>query len=242
MAAIVSAGNAEGALGRLPDVRANFDPTRPSGRPARGRLRGPRVSALALLRSGVPSSLDGGELLVDFDSLRDHGHAERLAELVAALHRHDIVVHGSFTLGYDHDDEHVFARLVAWVEAQGLAAVELRLWTPTPGTDEARALADAGRLRHLDYARWDGRHVIVEPAAMAPETLQRGWAWALRRLGSLRSIVRRRPAGMLGVRHVLAGLAPHWLGRPGRRSNLDSTTEWASGQSPAWRGVGSPAQ
>lgn len=192
-------------------MRANFDPRRPIARPTLVPLRAPRASALALLRSGVPTSLDGLELVVDFDTLGDRAHADRLAELVAELHRREVVVHGVFTLGYDHDDELSFARLVAWVEACGLAAVELRLWTPTLGSDEARTLARAGRLRHLDYARWDGAHVIVEPAGMAPETLQRGWAWALRRLGSLRSIVRRRPSGMLGVRHVLAAAMPHWL-------------------------------
>jgi hypothetical protein len=192
-------------------VRANFDPSRPIARPTLVPLQAPRVSALALLRSGVPTSLAGHEVVVDFDTLGDHVHADRLAGLVAELHRREVIVHGLFTLGYDHDDEHGFARLVAWVEACGLSAVELRLWTPTPGSDEARSLAQAGRLRHFDYARWDGAHVIVEPAAMAPETLQRGWAWALRRLGSLRSILRRRPIGMLGLRHVLAASAPHSL-------------------------------
>jgi hypothetical protein len=191
----------------------NFDPNRPQGRPAVIPLSTSRIVALGLLRSGVPTSLDGLESVVDFDTLSDRLHAAQLAELVAELHSRDVIVHGSLTLGYDHDDEHSFTRLVAWVEACGLARVELRLWTPTPGSDEARALARAGRLRHLDYARWDGTHVIVEPAAMAPETLQRGWAWALRRLGSLRSIVRRRPRGMLGLRHVLVTTAPQWRAR-----------------------------
>ncbi|MFV8752405.1 hypothetical protein ACNOYE_17810 [Nannocystaceae bacterium ST9] len=184
-------------------MRANFDPGRASARPLVAPLAARRVSA-TLLASGL-LELDDGELVVEFDSLGPAGaDAERLAELVARLHRRGVVVHGAFTLGYDHDDEDCFARLVAWVEACGLAGVELRLWTPTPGSEPARALARAGRLRHLDYARWDGAHVIVEPAAMAPETLQRGWAWALRRLSSLRSIVRRRPSGWLGWRHVFA--------------------------------------
>jgi hypothetical protein len=227
MAAIVhAAGNGEGPFDRRLGVRASFDPDRPVPRPAALSLRAGRVPALALLRAGVPTSLHGRELVVEFDTLGDSVHARRLGELVAELHRRDVVVHGSFTLGYDHDDEQTFSRLVAWVEAHGLAGVELRLWTPTPGSEEARALAEAGRLRHLDYARWDGCHVIVEPAGMAPETLQRGWAWALGRLGSLRSIARRRPHGTLGVRHLLAAAAPHWLARiiaRTRRDNLDST-------------------
>lgn len=191
-------------------IRADRSPDRWSFRC--GPAGSPRSRSARLEEQGLDELED--ELTIEFDTLGDDTRAAQLAERVAELHRRGVVVHGAFTLGYDHDDDGCFARIVAWVEAHGLAAVELRLWTPTPGSEEARALARAGRLRHLDYARWDGSHVIVEPAAMAPETLQRGWAWALGRLGSLRSIVRRRPSGLLGLRHVLAALALSWPDGP----------------------------
>lgn len=178
-------------------MRAKFDPQRVIARPRPVALKGRRVGAEALLRGGLPGTLSSS-LIVEFDTLGHAArHAERYASLVAALHARGVVVHGVFTLGYDHDDASCFEQLVAWVEAVGLARVELRLWTPTPGTGQARALARAGRVRHLDYARWDGSHVVVEPLTMSPETLQRGWAWAQRRLDSPISRLRRR-AGRLG--------------------------------------------
>ena len=98
-----------------------------------------------------------------------------------------------FTLGRDHDDAECFERLVEWVEAQRLTTVHLRLWTPDPAGPEVRSLARADRIRHRDLARWDGAHVVVQPAQMSAETLYRGWVWAQRRLASLTSVWRRRP-------------------------------------------------
>lgn len=180
------------ALGRRGGVRGKFDPRRIAARPQPPRLHGRTISAAALLAGGLPGQLDA-ELIVDFDTLgRDGELADTHADLVAALHERGVRVHGIFTLGYDHDALDVFERLVAWVEQVGLERVALRLWTPELGSAQARSLAQAGRLRHLDHARWDGAHVVVEPLAMSPETLQRGWAWAQTRLDSLASRLRRR--------------------------------------------------
>jgi len=216
-------GNAEGASARRQGVRAKFDPScpiaRPIARPAVVSLAAPRIAAARLLVGEFAAEFAGEALVVEIDAL--DVDTQRLADAIAELQRREVIVHAAFTLGHDHDDERCFDRLVAWVEANRIAGVELRLWTPKPGSDEARALARAGRIRHLDYARWDGAHVIVEPAAMAPETLQRGWAWAQQRLGSLGSILRRRPSGALGWRQVFALLAPRLsapLARPSART------------------------
>jgi hypothetical protein len=76
-----------------------------------------------------------------------------------------------------------------------------------------RALMLADRIRHRDLQRWDGQHVVVNPAQMSAQTLYRGWAWARRRLGSLRSIWRRRPCELAALPAYL--LAMTWPGRPG---------------------------
>jgi hypothetical protein len=173
-------------------VRGKFDPRRVAARPQPPRLRGRTIDAAALLTGGLPGQLDA-ELIVDFDTLGRAGElAEQHARLVAALHERGVRVHGRFTLGYDHDELDAFERLVAWVEQVGVERVALRLWTPELGSEQARVLAQAGRLRHLDHARWDGAHVVVEPLTMSPEALQRGWAWAQTRLDSLGSRLRRR--------------------------------------------------
>jgi hypothetical protein len=155
------------------------------------------------------------ELFVDFDTLGPVGdaRAEALTKLVEQLRGRGLRVHGSFTLGHDHDDVGCFERLVEWVEARRLENVELRLWTPEPGSSVVRTLAIADRVRHRDLQRWDGAHVVVNPAQMSAQTLYRGWAWARRQLGSPRSIWRRRPSGFKALPAYLLARACSALAR-----------------------------
>jgi hypothetical protein len=191
-----------------------FDPEQPITRPVRAAAPWPAaIRADELLESEQALEsllLDGREaLFVDFDTLGPAGdaRAELLAELVERLRGRGLRVHGGFTLGHDHDDVGCFERLVAWVEARRLASVELRLWTPDPGSSIVRALATADRVRHRDLQRWDGAHVVVNPARMSAQTLYRGWAWARRRLGSVRSIWRRRPGALAALPAYLLAMA-----------------------------------
>jgi hypothetical protein len=189
-----------------------FDPEQPIARPVRTVAPLPRaVRADELLRAGqaLDSLLEGGELFVDFDTLGPIGdaRADALTQLVERLRGRGLRVHGSFTLGHDHDDVGCFERLVDWVEARRLANVELRLWTPDPGSSVVRALAIADRILHRDLRRWDGAHVVVKPARMSAQTLYRGWAWARRELGSLRSIWRRRPNELTALPAYLLEMA-----------------------------------
>lgn len=191
-----------------------FDPEQPIARPAGTVLPWPgAIGADELLRAGQALDslpLDGcEELFVDFDTLGPVGdaRAELLAALVERLRGRGLRVHGSFTLGHDHDDVGSFERLVEWVEARRLANVELRLWTPDPSSSVVRTLALADRVRHRDLQRWDGAHVVVNPAQMSAQTLYRGWAWARRRLAGLRSIWRRRPSGIAALPAYLLAMA-----------------------------------
>jgi hypothetical protein len=177
-----------------------FDPHRPVDRPIRARVSDVvAIPADALLASdSVVDRLQGAgcaELLVDFDTLGGpaDSRALALAGLVEQLRRRGLAVSGIFTLGHDHDDLACFERLVDWVEDRGLLSIELRLWTPDPGSAVVRALAREGRVRHRALDRWDGAHVVVAPKQMSAQTLYRGWVWAQRRLSSPRSIWRRRP-------------------------------------------------
>lgn len=170
------------------------------------------IQADELLRAGqaLDSLLEGeAELFVDFDTLGPVGgtRADVLTQLVERLRGRGLRVHGSFTLGHDHDDLGCFERVVEWVEARRLTNVELRLWTPDPGSSGVRALAIADRVLHQDLRRWDGAHVVVNPARMSAQTLYRGWAWARRELGGLRSIWRRRPNELAALPGYLLSMA-----------------------------------
>jgi hypothetical protein len=160
----------------------------------------PAISADALLDASA-ELLDAlrasgcEELHLHFETLGGpaDSRALRLAGLLARLRGHGFRIHGTFILGWDHDDLGCFERLVEWVEVQRLVTVDLRLWTPDPGSSLVRSLAREDRIRHRALERWDGAHVVVAPNQMSAQTLYRGWAWARRRLGSLASIWRRRP-------------------------------------------------
>lgn len=158
------------------------------------------------------------ELLVDFVTLGPGADRGARGDLLAALVEHMLArglsVHASFTLGFDHDDPGCFERLVDWAEARPFASVQLRLWTPDPGTSMVRRLAHGDRVRHQDFSHWDGAHVVIRPAQMDAQTLYRGWCWAQRRLSSLPSAWRRRPrrAAQLPA-HLLRTLAPARAGR-----------------------------
>jgi hypothetical protein len=191
-----------------------FDPEQPIVQPVRALLRLPTgVRADELLQAG--EALDsllpphGKALVVDFETLGPKGgaRAEMLSGLIERLRGRGLRLHGTFTLGHDHDDVECFDRLVEWVEAQKLMNVELRLWTPEPSSPVVRTLALADRILHRDWERWDGAHVVVSPAQMSAQTLYRGWAWARRRLGSLRSIWRRRPTGFAALPAYLLEMA-----------------------------------
>lgn len=170
------------------------------------------VTADELLRR--PAALDTlaragcDELQIDFRTLGPAGdpRAAQLARLVDAAHRRGMRVRGSFTLGWDHDDPGSFEALVRWVEARRLFDVDLRLWTPDPGSSVLRRLAAADRIIHRDPRCWDGAHVVVEPARMSAQTLYRGWVWCQGQLAGLRSIWRRRPRPLAELPAYLAAV------------------------------------
>jgi hypothetical protein len=161
------------------------------------------------------------ELVIDFDTLGPGPERPLvLAGLVRQLQRRGFAIHGIFTLGQDHDDVGCFERLVAWAEAHELVTVELRLWTPDPGSSLVRALAREDRVRHRALDRWDGAHVVIVPKQMSAQTLYRGWAWAQRRLDSLGSIWRRRPRERLVAWRYLRALLAAKLAAPWARARV----------------------
>jgi radical SAM superfamily enzyme YgiQ (UPF0313 family) len=141
-------------------------------------------------------------VFVGFESLQDDNLAEarkkrpRAAEYarrVEVLHQHGIQVNGSFVLGFDHDRPDVFARTVAWIEANRLECATFHILTPYPGTPLFHQLEAEGRLLHRDWGLYDTAHVVFRPKHLTPAELAAGYAWCYRRLFSHGSIWRRRP-------------------------------------------------
>jgi radical SAM superfamily enzyme YgiQ (UPF0313 family) len=115
------------------------------------------------------------------------------ARRVAILHDNGIQVNGSFVLGFDHDDNDVFARTATWIEENRLECATFHILTPYPGTPLFRQMEAEGRLLHKDWSHYDTAHVVFKPRRMSAEELAQGYAWCYQRLFSHQSIWRRRP-------------------------------------------------
>ena len=110
-------------------------------------------------------------------------------------------------IGSDHDDARTAEATVDFARRHGIDTVQFAILTPLPGTRTYAALQD--RLLTRDWGRFDGYHVVHEPAGMSPVELQRGVMEAFRRFYSIpRSISAflrlRMHTGVLRVwgRHV----------------------------------------
>jgi len=138
------------------------------------------------------------------DAKKKTPRPEDYTRRVRILHDHGIQVNGSFVLGFDHDRHDVFARTAEWVEAARLECATFHILTPYPGTPLFKQMRREGRLLHTDWSRYDTAHVVFQPRHMTPEELAEGYAWCYRRLFSLKSIWRRRPADWRAVAPYLA--------------------------------------
>ena len=115
------------------------------------------------------------------------------AQRVALFHEYGIQVNGSFVLGFDHDDKHVFEQTVDWIEANRLECATFHILTPYPGTPLFRQMETEGRLLHKNWDLYDTANVVFKPKKMSPMELADGYAWCYERLFSHKSIWRRRP-------------------------------------------------
>jgi radical SAM superfamily enzyme YgiQ (UPF0313 family) len=85
------------------------------------------------------------------------------------------MVNGSFVFGMDADDESVFARTVDWAVSQGIETATFHILTPYPSTGLYRRMQQQGRLLHSRWDEYDTRHVVFQPAHLAPAALEAGY-------------------------------------------------------------------
>lgn len=152
-------------------------------------------------------------VFIGFESLADENitasrkrspRVEDYARRVRIFHENGIQVNASFVLGFDHDDPSVFEVTAEWVETNRLECATFHILTPYPGTPLFAQMEREGRLLHRDWSRYDTAHVVFKPRKMTVEQLQQGYDWIYRRLFSLASILRRRPAQVAAIPPYLA--------------------------------------
>jgi radical SAM superfamily enzyme YgiQ (UPF0313 family) len=139
-------------------------------------------------------------------------------EAIERIHRRGMSIVGNFIVGFDTDTVSVFRDTLAFVDDNQILYPFFSILTPMPGTalhDEFKA---AGRLDHLDWARYDTRHVVFEPRNMSREQLMDGYIWlyeeayasrrALDRLTAYWRTYRQRRSGALENAYIKWRLRP----------------------------------
>jgi len=130
---------------------------------------------------------------------------ERYGEAARNLHRHRILVDGTFIFGFDGDPPTIFDDTVAAVRDMDLDSYTFYMLTPYPGTPYFERLARAGRIVDQDWAHYDWDHAVLQPGSMSADELARGVArvydaldtswlrWAMRGLLRNRWALARSP-------------------------------------------------
>ncbi|MGC8604826.1 MAG: B12-binding domain-containing radical SAM protein [Desulfomonilaceae bacterium] len=112
-------------------------------------------------------------------------------EAIKAIQSHEILVHGSFILGYDFDSESVFDELIDFIQESKLLMPLINILTPFPGTELFKRFEKERRIIHKDWSKYDARHVVFNPSTMSPEKLSEEYKKVVQRVYSFDSILER---------------------------------------------------
>ena len=106
------------------------------------------------------------------------------AEAISIIQSYGIGVWGTFILGLDGDDTGVFQRVVDFTLENHLYGAMLSVPTPFPGSELYRRLEADGRILSRHWGSYTLWNVVVEPAKMRVDELERGFGEALRQIYS----------------------------------------------------------
>lgn len=98
-------------------------------------------------------------------------------EATERIHQRGITIVGNFIVGFDTDTLSVFRDTRDFVFQNNILYPFFSILTPMPGTELHDEYDAAGRLDHKDWARYDTRHVVFDPAQMSREQLMDGYVW-----------------------------------------------------------------
>ena len=154
-------------------------------------LRGDLIERAA--EAGLRSLFVGFETLTPGNLLRSNKRqnlGKDYKRVTDRLHGLGIMINGSFVFGMDDDDQEVFRRTVDWAIAHGITTATFHIQTPYPGTRLFARMEEQGRLVTRNWDLYDTRHVVFQPARLAPEALKEGYDRAYREFYEWSSIAR----------------------------------------------------
>lgn len=145
-------------------------------------------------KSGCVGLLLGFESLSS-DNLTDAGKGfnkpQNYIDVVNKLHDYGIGINGSFVLGFDHDDEGVFERMVKFINKAKLDVCYFSILTPYPGTKLYEKMVNDKRIIDNDWSNYNTNNVVYMPRMMRPEKLLDGYHQVLKESFFYSSIFKR---------------------------------------------------
>ncbi|HVZ73197.1 MAG TPA: radical SAM protein [Polyangia bacterium] len=142
-------------------------------------------------------------------------------DAIARIHERGMAIVGNFIVGFDTDTLSVFRDTLRFIDDNAILYPFFSILTPMPGTalhDEFRA---ANRLDHLDWARYDTRHVVYEPRHMTREQLMDGYVYLFEQAYATTAALDRLEAYWRRYRQRRSGALENafikWRLRPFRR-------------------------
>lgn len=118
-------------------------------------------------------------------------HPSHYEEAVQRIHDYGIGIMGTFIVGLDDDDPHVFQRIIDFCIHSKLDWALTFIMAPYPGTESFQRLEKEGRIFCRDWEKYDSLNVVFQPLHMSAEELQRGMRRVWKETFSLASIYRR---------------------------------------------------
>jgi len=157
------------------------------------------VGLILGLESPKPDTLvEAGKKFVQSDT-----YAWRIRK----IHSFGISLWGAFIFGFDHDTWQDCMQACRFAQRMKLAMSCYPILTPYPGTEFFRQFAREGRLRTLDWERYNGASVVFEPRQMTAKQLRHAQMAAFAEFFSPRSALRRLGVLPLKGRSWVANLA-----------------------------------
>jgi radical SAM superfamily enzyme YgiQ (UPF0313 family) len=112
-------------------------------------------------------------------------------ERIRRIQRAGIAVQTAVIVGLDHDDVKVFRKTLRFLQKAHIAALQLSIMTPLPGTPLYNDFTRAGLMVDQDWSHYDFRHVVFKPTLMTAQQLQDGADWLYHQFYRLDRIILR---------------------------------------------------
>jgi len=174
---------------------------------------------LALLRDANFELLHVGYESISEDTLRDWKKAQSLEEMFRSVEqsrKYHLKINGMFVVGSDHDTEETVQKTTDFAIENDLAAMQIWILTPLPGSDIFRQTLQENRIFNRQWRHYDCQHSLFFPLRIRPSRLQQAVRMANKRFYSFKRMFFHAPGN-----RVTYGINAHrmdqWMRRYERK-------------------------